>query len=207
MIKAILFDVDGVLIDSFEANLKFFQNLMLRSGYEPPTRESFREIFPLHLRAAIQALTNTASEEELERVLKIARSRETGYDVHLLTVPTGAKKTLTELASSFKLGIVTSRENAYESPHLANLSEYFNVTVSFSDTINHKPHPEPLLFAAKKLGVEPDECIYIGDANSDLQAGKAAGMKVIMYVAEKREEADANAASFDKLPALIAALG
>jgi len=206
MVKAVLFDVDGVLIDSFEANLKFFQNLMLRSGYKLPTRESFQEIFPLHLRAAIRVLTKADSEEEMENILKIARSRETGYDTHLLIVPTGAKEVLEELAQKFKLGIVTSRENAFESPHLAKLAEYFDVTVSYGDTENHKPHPEPLLCAAQKLGVKPEECIYIGDASSDLRAGRAAGMKVIMYGNSEQKEADVWAASFSELPALISFL-
>ncbi len=206
MIKAALFDVGGVLIDSFEANLKFFQNLMVKTGYASPTRESFRDIFPLNLPAAIKALTKNESAAELNRILQIAQSRETGYDVEQITTPPDAEKVLVALSKDYKLSIVTSRQYPYEAPALAKLPKYFQVTVSYADTKNHKPHPEPLLLAAQRLEVAPAECVYLGDAASDLQAGRAAKMKVIIYSKIKESRADAWTASFAQLPELVSSL-
>ena len=53
------------------------------------------------------------------------------------------------------------------------------ILASQDDTARHKPHPDPLLLAADRLGVEPTDCVYVGDAVVDLQAGQAAGMSTI----------------------------
>ena len=88
-------------------------------------------------------------------------------------------------------------------PQLAPLEKYFKVDVSYEDTINHKPDPEPLLLAAQKLGVLPEDCVYVGDVENDVVAAKAAGMKSILYSNDKLYNADANFSSFSKLPELI----
>ena len=59
MIKAVIFDIDGVLLDSFEANLKFFQDLMIKFGYLPPTKEEVPPIFHLNMWDAIRSLTKS----------------------------------------------------------------------------------------------------------------------------------------------------
>lgn len=206
MIKAIIFDIDGVLLDSFEANLKFFQDLMNNTGYRPPTREEFPAIFHLSMMDAIKTLTKSNSEEEIKRIWEMGRSREVGYDLGLLAMPEGAEKVVEVLSKNYQLGIVTSRikESVYESPKLAKLKKYFKVTVSYEDTTNHKPHPEPLLLAAQKLGVESEECIYIGDVENDIKAARTAGMKVIIYSKNNFPQADICTTSFIELPELIA---
>lgn len=56
------------------------------------------------------------------------------------------------------------------------LHDLFDVIVAQEDTQLHKPHPDPLVLAAHRLGVIPEDCIYIGDQPSDVQAAKAADM-------------------------------
>lgn len=206
MIKAILFDIDGVLLDSFEANLKFFQDLMTKTGYRPPSREEFSSIFHLSLLDSIKVLTSNAPEKEIKRIWEIGRGREVEYDTKLLKMPEGVEQVIKDLGKSYLIGIVTSRvrESVYESPKLAKLQKYFRVAVSYQDTINHKPHPEPLFFAVQKLRVKPEECIYIGDVENDIKAARVAGMKVIIYSKKHFSQADACTKSFRKLPELIA---
>lgn len=208
MIKAVIFDIDGVLLDSFEANLKFFQDLMIHTGHRPPTRKEFPPIFHLSMMDAIKILTKSNSKEEVEKIWEIGRSREVPYDVGLLSVPKGAEDIIKELSKKFLLGIVTSRQrgSVYEAPQLAKLKEYFRVSVCYEDTTRHKPEPEPLLFAARSLHVQPLECIYIGDVENDIIAAKTAGMKVIIYSKSIFPEADACTSSFMQLPNLIETL-
>jgi len=208
MIKAVIFDIDGVLLDSFEANLKFFQDLMNKTGYRSPTREEFPAIFHLSMMDAIKTLTKSNSEEEIKRIWEMGRSREVGYDLGLLAMPKGAGKVIETLSKNYQLGIVTSRikESVYESPKLTKLKKYFKVAVSYEDTTNHKPHPEPLLLAAQKLGVRSEECIYIGDVENDIKAACAAGMKVIIYSKNNFPQANICTTSFIELPELIASL-
>ena len=75
------------------------------------------------------------------------------------------------------------------------------------DLFERVPNVSGLIqLAAKRLGVRPSECVYVGDSPTDIEAGKAAGMKTILYGKRKDRDADASVASFKKLPALIAAL-
>ena len=205
MIKAVLFDVDGVLIDSFEANLKFYQDLMNKAGYRPPTREEFPPFFHLALMDAIRVLTRSSSEKEIKRIFELAKSRKVRYPIELLDMPKGIEKVINTLSKKYLLGIVTSRikESVYEAPKLAKLQNYFKIAISYQDTASHKPHPEPLFLAAKKLGIKSEEAVYIGDVENDIKAGKAAGMKVIAYSRKIITDADSCASSFEKLPELI----
>jgi len=208
MTKAVLFDIDGVLLNSFEANLKFFQDLMIHAGYPPPTREAFPPMFHLSMMDAIKALTKSRNEEEIKSIWEIGRSREVPYNVELLSMPEGTEEVLKKLSKEFILGIVTSRQrgSVYEAPRLAKLQKYFEVAACYEDTKNHKPDPEPLLFAAEKLAVKPNECIYIGDVENDIKAARAAGMKIIIYSKNRFSEADICVSSFKDLPKAIKTL-
>ncbi|MFA7253976.1 MAG: HAD-IA family hydrolase [Patescibacteria group bacterium] len=208
MIKAVIFDIDGVLLDSFEANFKFHQDLMIKNDYRPPTREEFHGMFHMSMTEVIKFNTKSTSEDEIKRIWEMGRKREVGYPVELLAMPEKAEKVVEKLSKSYILGIVTSRvrETLYESPRLAELQKHFKIEVSFQDTKNHKPHPEPLLLAAEKLGVVPMECVYIGDAENDIKAARAAGMKSILYGKDNLYQADAFISSFHQLAKIIASL-
>lgn len=205
--KAVIFDIDGVLISSFDANLHFFQELMATSGYRSPTKEEYLKIFHLPMWDVIKTAINSSSEKEIRRIWDLGRN-EVKYPASLLTLPENAEKTIEALGKKYILGIATSRvrEGIDKVPVLFSLVKYFQAIVSYQDTKNHKPHPEPLLLVCEKLGVVPEESVYIGDAESDIQAGKAAGMKVILYSKEKFANADAYATSFAKLPEIIDSL-
>ena len=138
----------------------------------------------------------------------MGRSRVVPYDVGLLTIPDGAADVVRALSEKYMLGIATSRTKAgvFESPLLAHLQQFFQVTISYEDTNNHKPHPEPLLAAAAKLNIAPEACVYIGDAETDIEAARAACMKVIIFSQNQLSGADASTFSFTELPALIAPL-
>src|SRR3989344_3730409 len=117
-------------------------------------------------------------------------------------MPESAEEVVKGLSKNYVLAIVTNRirNSVYEAPALKKLKEYFVVVVAYEDTVNHKPDPEPLLLAAKRLGTRPEKTVYIGDVENDVRAGKAAGMKVIIYSKDKVPGADAYATSFRELP-------
>lgn len=207
MIKAVIFDVDGVLLDSFEGNLRFFQDMMTRFGYPPPTRETYRSLFHMTMRATIEALTH-ASEQEVMKMWEAGRTRDVPYPSHLLQTPDGTAETLVALSKKYVLGIATSRvkECIYDSPQLGKLQHYFSAAAAYQDTERHKPYPDPLLFAAKQLGITPDACVYIGDVENDIIAARAAGMKAVIYAQKQFPNADACTANFRTLPTIVATL-
>ncbi len=103
------------------------------------------------------------------------------YDaLHLTRVPEGTKELLDELRACYSIGVVTMAPRAYAERLIEHHGLDIDVVVAFHDTQHHKPSPDPLLLAANRLGVDPRECLYIGDDDRDRQAAVAAGMKFIM---------------------------
>lgn len=145
--------------------------------------------------------------EELERLHELMK--EVPYRFDLLSEPPHTKEVLRELSKKYKLGIITSRNRDGLSKRyfpFSRTKKYFSVLVTVEDIKHHKPHPEPLLFAAKRLKLKPSECVYVGDSCTDVEAGKAAGMKTILYGGKKHAGADARTKTFAKLSETVAKL-
>ncbi len=204
MIKAVIFDVDGTLLDSFESNLKFFQSLLITAGYRAPTREEYLPLFHVSMMDFIKLQIGPQPDEEILRVFKLAENQELDYPVDI-DMTEGAEKVVRDLSKDYILGIVTSRVKnyVYEAPKLAALEKYFKVAVSYEDTLNHKPHPDPLFLAAKILGIDPKECVYIGDVENDIKAAHSAGMKAILFSKENTGNPHAHTSNFEQIPDLI----
>ena len=206
MLKAVLFDIDGVLIDSLEANLKFFQDILGGAGYPRPTREEYAKVFHLPLIDTLRHFSKPELEEELERIHEQVTT--VPYASGLLTQPEDTQKTLEILSKTYALGVVSSRTRRGIDMYFAfsKTGTLFPVSIAYEDAVNHKPHPEPLLLAAKRLKVRPDECVYIGDTHTDMEAGKAAGMRTILFGEKAHPLADKVISLFAGLPQLIASL-
>lgn len=206
-VKAVLFDIDGVLLDSFDAGLRLFQDMLVYMGYPKPTRSEFKKVFHLPLVPVLKHLTKSELTEELERLHEIIE--KVPYHAELLSEPPYTKETLKTLHKKYKLGIITSRNKEGLSKRYfpySHTQKYFSVFVTVEDVKHHKPHPEPLLLAAKRLKLNPGECVYIGDSHTDIEAGKSAGMKTILYGGKKHKDADIHTKIFRKLPELIDSL-
>jgi len=201
MIKAVIFDVDGVLLDSFEANLKFFSDLMNHFGHRSPTREEFPSLFHRPMKDIIKELSKLENEQEIDKIWTAGKDGEVSYPHELLSGPENLEKIIKKLSKKYILGIVTSRttENVFRFFPMTKIKQYFKISVNYQDTKNHKPHPEPLLLSAEKLGVLPEECVYVGDVENDVVAAKAAGMKAVIYSKNSVSSADANVSLFSDL--------
>lgn len=204
MIKAVLFDVDGVLLDSFEANLIFFQKLMPMVGYPAPTRDQYRKCFHLSMLDVIKKLTASSSETEVIKIFEIGRKAVIKYPYSLIKTPAKMSNTILDLHKKYKLGIVTSRIKGQllDYPQFKDVKHCFQTAIYFEDTKNHKPDPEPLLLATKRLEVKPMETVYIGDTESDRQAAHTARMHFIHYVINNVDQSK-KSLTFIKIPNLI----
>lgn len=205
MIKAIIFDIDGVLSDSLDANTKFFRDIMSQAGYKHPSHKEIISIFHMTRPEAIKTLSNTNSKEEINRILQI--SDEIQYPIELLKIYPDVKKVIKKLNKSYTLAVATSRRKKTTDVYFkfSGLKKYFQVIVTYEDTKKHKPNPDPLLFAVKKLNIKLKEAIYIGDQKSDIKAAKGARMKIIIYRNNLRG-ADYLIKSFKEIPQIISKL-
>lgn len=207
MIKGVLVDIDGVLLDSFESNLDFFQDFMKKIGREPPTAEEFTSLFHLTLRDIIKNLTGLTDKnaDEIDSLCHRAEVEDFGTKPEILSE--GVEETIKELSKSYSLAIVTSREKIFVyQPPLDILKPYFKVAISREDTQTHKPSPEPLLLAAGKLGLSPKECVYVGDVEADYIAASAAGMKFILFSKEHLPGVGVATSNFSSIPVLLKTL-
>lgn len=98
-------------------------------------------------------------------------------------VKAGAREILSELRGrGIPTAIATSSRNAHATAHLgaARLIDMFDTIVTRDDVANPKPHPEPYLMAAGRLGIEPAHCLALEDSHTGVRAASAAGMQTIM---------------------------
>lgn len=171
--SAVLFDMDGVLVDSTPAVARVWTKWAIQHGFEPrevvakahgrPSITTLRELLPTANHDAENRLVERAEIEDLEGVV---------------TIP-GARELLAALPSN-RWAIVTSSTKPLAGArlHFVGLTLPACVVTS-SDIVNGKPHPEPYLTAAAKLGFAAEDCVVVEDAPAGIRAGKAAGCKVI----------------------------
>ncbi len=180
-VKAVLFDMDGTLIDSSEANIRYFQDLIESFGYQRPEKEQIEAL--LHL-TSLDLIKNLLPNEPEERVKEIWRRGSEIYPRYIkyIKLKPGARKVIETLSRKYKLGVVTSRRRKSTNLILEKyeLKRFFKVVITFEDYTNPKPNPEPILKALEKLRVGASKAVYIGDTLADFEAAKKAGVKSII---------------------------
>lgn len=208
-IRAVLFDLDGTLINSIDHIIACWQHTVRMSLGREITRE---EVTATLGRALLECFEEIAPGRSLEMREVYRAYQKSTHDTAVTAVP-GTHETLQRLRSSgIVLGVVTSKgiTVATEGLVLFNLKPYFSTLVTYEDTERHKPNPDPLLVASNRLGTNPAHIVYVGDAVFDIQAGKAAGMKTVgvTWGAATKEELLAVGADrvIERMPELIDAL-
>lgn len=203
-LKAVIFDVDGVLVDSHEANDIFYERLLLAAGYPKPAREELHTCFHLTMHDSIAKLTE-ASEEEVMRIWQIGQS-DILYPKEALRFSPSLLNVLRELHEKYRLAIVTGRVRTGMQTIFScrPIGELFETVVTAQDYQNPKPHPEPLLLALKRLKLKPNEAVYIGDSHTDIEAAREAGMPSIHLAAETHHDANVGITDFSEIPAAVA---
>jgi pyrophosphatase PpaX len=179
-LRYLLFDLDGTLIDTTDLILSCYRSSVSRLVETPPTDEDILKGFGTPLTRQLHRLYPTLRDRLDELTVMWRASQEELHDQLIKPFPS-TERVLGELhRRGYPLGIVTSKERttAERGMALYGIDRLVNVVVSMDDTINHKPHPEPLLRAMDLMGASPEETIYVGDSVHDMQAGRAAGVRV-----------------------------
>ena len=201
-IKAVIFDVDGVLLDSREANIAWYRAFLAGQGYSNVTQSQLEFGHTNTLRASIAHMSGEA-DERLDELMEKARRLE-GYPIELLRMPDGAPQTLAQLGAIYTLAIVTARirEGMDHFFRFSGLRDAFDVVVTVEDYTQPKPAAEPLLIACRRLGIEPAEAVYIGDAQHDFECALAAGAHFVAF-GGAIAGAPMTVGSFPELPAVL----
>jgi beta-phosphoglucomutase family hydrolase len=184
MIKAVIFDMDGVIVDSEPIHIEAEKQVLLKHGVKITTEE-------------LRTYTGTTAEFEfndLIRKYELDTTAKTLFDekevimFRLLEERTEPTKGVIDLIKElkqegFKLGIATSghRKLAHYYLRRLGLESFFDTVVCAEDITRSKPDPEIFLKAAQRLGIEPSECVAIEDAKFGVEAAKRAGMRAVGY--------------------------
>jgi beta-phosphoglucomutase len=177
--KAVIFDVDGVLIDSYQAHFKSWLEMFGEHG-ESFTEEQFRKTFGRTSRDIIAALHGndlTIAEMDAWDDRKEALYREIIRQE--FPANDGAGELLDALrAAHFKLAVGSSGppENIALTLECLNRAALFSAVVTRVDVTRGKPDPQVFLIAGERLGVPPDQCVVVEDAPAGIEAANRAGM-------------------------------
>ena len=189
-IKAFLFDMDGVVIDSEKLYSQSEEKLLAQYGV------SFDDSDWLKIKGCTEKqfydliyskFSLNISREELmlqgRKLLKNIFSEQLQY-------MDGFNEVYAIIKNKYQLALVTSTgsELADHIDGLLSIYKKFNIVVNSSNTVLHKPNPEPYLLAMNRLGVKPQECIVIEDSIQGIKAGKAAGCFVIAIEGSLQKE-------------------
>jgi HAD superfamily hydrolase (TIGR01509 family) len=194
VIQAIFWDNDGVLVDTealfFEAN----REVMAEQGVDLDP-DTFAE---WSLRRGQSIFDLVAGTTELEReALRAERNRR--YEAVLrrgVRVFDGVERCLAGLHGRLPMGVVTSAyPEHFDIIHAqTNLLQYFEFVLKGGDYARHKPHPDPYLEAAGRLGVEPEHCLVVEDSERGLRSAISAGMRCIVIPNPLARDADLDGA-------------
>jgi pyrophosphatase PpaX len=175
-IKGILFDNDGTLVDTHDlilASMRYSTKHVL--GCVIPDEDLMRKVGqPL----AVQMVDFTSDPAEQEEILRVYREHNHAIHDDAVRAFPGAREALAELAAhGVKMGVVTSKMHAlaWRGLEITGLAPYLDCCIGADDCERFKPEAEPVERGLRALGLEPSDCLYVGDSPFDIQAGAAAG--------------------------------
>jgi phosphoglycolate phosphatase-like HAD superfamily hydrolase len=213
-IKALCFDVDGTLSDTDDLYAQKIVDILPRFLF-PNLMQTARRIV-MWVESPGNALLGFADtlgpdDEMMAFIDWINRHRKHTLKKFLL-VP-GVDEMLASMQGRYPMAIVSARDEKSTMRFLNqfDLCNYFEVIITGLSAPHTKPYPDPILLAAQKMGIRPQECLMIGDTTVDMRAGKAAGAQTIGVLCGFGEEdelrqlgADLILSSTSDLPELFA---
>lgn len=177
MVRAVLFDLDGVLVDTYDVWAALLSDVARRLGYPDIRLDDYRAAWGQGIEEDVRNFYPRHTVEDIRRLY------DAHYGDHLehLKVMPGAHEALSALRKP-KAVITNSPVNvALQALSIAKLDRYFDAVIGFDLVANSKPAPDEVFEACRRLGVEPADALVVGDSRFDEAAAKAAGAPFVWF--------------------------
>ncbi len=192
-LRAVIFDCDGVMFDSRQANINFYNHLLTRFSLPPMDPE---EIDYVHMatgrdstkyifrpgRRSIRYFGGVGKTPHFEEADAYRLQMDYTPFIKDMTIAPGLEDLLLKLQPEFHLAVATNRSNTIDEVlSQNNLTGLFDMVVSSLDVKNPKPHPESIFKILSFFELTPTEAIYIGDSSVDYETALAADVCFVAY--------------------------
>ncbi|KKU68819.1 MAG: HAD-superfamily hydrolase, subfamily IA, variant 3 [Parcubacteria group bacterium GW2011_GWA2_47_16] len=198
--KAILFDLDGVLVNMPDGHYEALNRALALFGVKIEREEHMRMFNGLPTRKKIEELEKAGRlPTGLKEFINAVKQKHTKEIIPKYCPPDYSKIILLQHLKNRGLKLACCTNSIRETTHLmlksAHLFDFFDLIIGNDEVKNPKPHPETYLYTFEKLGVEPHECLIIEDAPPGIASARASGA----FVIEVRGPEDVNLALFEKI--------
>ncbi len=187
-VQAVMFDLDGTLIDSIPTYFRLMASVMDTLGLPQAPKSQITDFMTRGLPAfenMIPVEMHYRKEELIKEFLSLGREKlRSTFQKEVELIP-GVDRLFSEIAlRKIPIGVVSSTHRAYMDLKLTPLARKglkasLASVIATEDAPRKKPAPDPLIACARELAVPPSRCIYIGDSHVDIRAGRKAGMMTI----------------------------
>lgn len=205
-IRAVVFDWDGTLLDSYHADATAYQEMFQKLGIAWGIAELEKHYSPNWHRVYRAAGIPRKRWAEADRLWQAAYA-------HLRpSLMAGTRRVLRQLAGDYALGLVTSGNRTRVRGQLRKFgfTQIFRAAVFAEDAQKRKPHPAALKLALARMRMKPQECVYVGDSPEDMEMARRAGVRAIAVLGPfpnhlrlRAANADALLESLEELPATL----
>jgi HAD superfamily hydrolase (TIGR01549 family) len=179
-IKVVVFDCDGVMFDTIEANTAYYNRILNHFGKPNLTPE---QLVYSHMHTADEALANLFHDENTLKAAQAYRKNMSYFPfLKYMEIEPYLKPLLKKLRPQYKTAIATNRTDTMNRVLVEHgLERYFDLVVSASDVKHPKPNPDQLIKILEYFKVDSRQAIYIGDSEVDEMAAQAAGTPFAAY--------------------------
>ncbi|MEJ5225667.1 MAG: HAD family hydrolase [Anaerolineales bacterium] len=213
-IQALCFDVDGTLSDTDDLYTAQFARLFhpFRFLFKGQDAARAARRFVMWAEAPGNTLLGLPDmlglDDELLRLWEWLNRRRPRPMKHFMLVP-GVDDLLARLHGRYPMAVVSARDDKSTRAFLDQfgLTGYFDVIVTAVTAEHTKPYPDPIYYAAQKMGVQPQNCLMIGDTTVDIRAGRAAGAQTVGVLCGFGEAPELRRAGADVILETTAKLG
>jgi len=179
-VSAIIFDCDGVMFDSYQANIKYYNHILARFNLPLMVKD---EIDYVHMHPADKSVHHIFQGTPYEEAAQEYRL-QTDYTPFIkdMIIEPGLKELLRLLKPHFGLAVATNRSHTMGDVIKQNgIKDLFDIVVTSLDVIDPKPDPETIFKVLDFFGIGPEQAVYVGDSQVDYETSRASGVPLIAY--------------------------